>query len=45
MKWFLFLNISHSFGDNEVEEWMTHKLETRFLGEISIASDMKMISL
>ena len=27
----------------EMPEWMNHKLESRFLGEISIASDMQMI--
>ena len=28
----------------EVPGWMKHKLESRFLGEISIISDMQMIS-
>ena len=26
----------------EVPEWMNHRLESRFLGEISITSDMQM---
>ena len=29
----------------EMLGWMTHKLESRLLGEISITSDMQMISL
>ena len=29
----------------EMPGWMKHKLESRFLGEISIASDMQMIPL
>jgi len=29
----------------EMLDWMTHKLESRFLGEISTISDMQMIPL
>ena len=29
----------------KMPDWMKHKLETRLLGEISISSDMQMISL
>ena len=29
----------------EMMDWMKHKLESRLLGEISITSDMQMISL
>ena len=29
----------------EMQGWMTHKLETRLLGEISTTSDMQMIPL
>ena len=29
----------------EMPGWMKHKLESRFLGEISITSDMQMIAL
>ena len=29
----------------EMPGWMTHKLESRFLGEISTTSDMQMIPL
>ena len=30
---------------HEIQGWMTHKLESRLLGEISTTSDMQMISL
>ena len=33
---------SMKITSNEIPGWMKHKLESRFLGEISITSDMQM---
>ena len=38
-----YLNYMHDVAC-EMPGWMKHKLESRFLGEISITSDMQMIS-